>query len=197
MWRCIVERLKDSIIKGYPIPLILLAEYTDADGKTKYEILDGLQRLNAIVGFIENAFSWGDKYFDITQLARAKQAEDEKEFVGYHGDALLDKEICANEISTHKVVGIDREAKILGVSVEDYCRKIIGFIKSSKLSPALVSSVLSNIDIIDYHSMSVIRIKIPPQSEISYLDDDVYERQYNDTIKVESHKTVMAIAKRF
>lgn len=101
------------------------------------------------------------------------------------------------EISTHKVVGIDREAKILGLSVEDYCRKIIGFIKSSKLSPALISSILSNIDIIDYHSMSVIRIKVPAQSEISYLDDDVYDRQYNDTVKIESHKTVMAIAKRF
>lgn len=55
----------DSIIKGYPIPLILFAEYTDTDGKNKYEILDGLQRLNAIVGFIENAFPWGEKYFDI------------------------------------------------------------------------------------------------------------------------------------
>lgn len=76
-------------------------------------------------------------------------------------------------------------------------QKIIGFIKSSKLSPALISSVLSNIDIIDYHSMSVIRIKVPAQSEISYLDDDVYDRQYNDTVKIESHKTVMAIAKRF
>lgn len=550
-------KLIDSIIKGYPIPLILFAEYIDAEGKVKYEILDGLQRLNAIVGFIEDAFPWSDKYFDITQLARAKQAEDENEFVGYHGDALLEKDICANfldyqlavtsyksqeeettfeifgrinsggrqlsnqerrqagviceftdliktiasdirgdstsetilladmpqisigsnrindkyglkaenifwvrqgilavqdlrnsddeevvadiaisilqnkpferskerldriydtsseayekiaialirytpkklqediqntfaiikncvesvcdepnylrnvvtpnrrtpiknafytifmafydllvkedlspcdcngilqslynlqdrikvdthyateenrrnnialttglirpyfvkkepsalkhgsgliidfensirrskietpryefkqgflrlstdrkydksleqqilkticgianigtesegyifigvadkesdanrietldnitpiEISTHKVVGIDREAKILGISVEDYCRKIIGFIKSSNLSPALISSVLSNIDIIDYHSMSVIRIKIPAQSEISYLGEDVYERQYNDTIRVESHKTVMAIAKRF
>lgn len=59
------ENLIDSIIKGYPIPLILFAEFTDNDGKVYYEILDGLQRLNAIVGFIENEFSWDMKYFDI------------------------------------------------------------------------------------------------------------------------------------
>jgi hypothetical protein len=101
------------------------------------------------------------------------------------------------KISTHKVVGVDREAKILGISIENYCRHIVGFIKSSKLSEALISSVLSNIDIIDYHTLSVIRVKIPAQSEISYLDDKVYERQYNNTVKIDSPKAILSIAKRF
>lgn len=101
------------------------------------------------------------------------------------------------KISSHSVVGIDREAKALNISIEDYCRKIVGFIKTSELSQELVSSVLSNIDIIDYHNLSVIRIKIPAQKEISYLGEEVYERQYNDTIKVDSPKVVMSIAKRF
>jgi len=108
----------------------------------------------------------------------------------------LDK-IIPIKISTHSVVGIDREAKVLGISIEDYCRRIVGFIKTSKLSEALISSVLTNIDIVDYHSLSVIRIKIPAQSEISYLGDEVYERQYNNTIKVESAKAIMSTAKRF
>lgn len=101
------------------------------------------------------------------------------------------------QISNHFVVGVDREAKILGVTLEDYCRRIVGFIKASPLSEALVSSVLSNIDIVDYRSLSVIRIKIPSQPEISYYGEEVYERQYNNTVKIESPKAVMAIAKRF
>lgn len=100
-------------------------------------------------------------------------------------------------ISKHSVVGIDREAKILGISIEDYCRRIVGFIKSSTLSDDLVSSVLSNIDIIDYHTLSVIRIKVPVQSEISYLGEEVFVRQYNNTVKVESPKEILSIAKRF
>lgn len=101
------------------------------------------------------------------------------------------------QISNHFVVGVDREAKALGITLEDYCRRIVGFIKASPLSETLVSSVLSNIDIVDYRSLSVIRIKIPPQPEISYYGEEVYERQYNNTVKIESPKAVMAIAKRF
>ncbi len=100
-------------------------------------------------------------------------------------------------ISKHSVVGIDREATVLGITLEDYCRRIVGFIKASTLSDFLISSVLSNIDIIDYRSLSVIRIKVPSQTEISYYGDEVYERQYNNTEKVESPKAIMAIAKRF
>ena len=42
------EYLIDSIIKGLPIPLVLLAQTNDG----KLEIIDGLQRLNAIISFI-------------------------------------------------------------------------------------------------------------------------------------------------
>lgn len=43
-----------SIAKGYPIPLFLLV---DRDGKGKeFEIIDGLQRLNAIFEFMDNRF---------------------------------------------------------------------------------------------------------------------------------------------
>ena len=42
--------LIDSIISDFPIPLILLAKTND----DKFEIIDGLQRLNSIISFIEN-----------------------------------------------------------------------------------------------------------------------------------------------
>ncbi len=67
------EKLIGSILKGYPIPLILLAERPQIYGSSKYEIIDGMQRLNAIFSFIENSFSFDDKYFDIDEFSYAKQ----------------------------------------------------------------------------------------------------------------------------
>ena len=49
------QMLIDSILHEYPIPLILFAETQTSQGSS-YEILDGMQRLNAIFGFIENEF---------------------------------------------------------------------------------------------------------------------------------------------
>lgn len=45
--------------------------------------------------------------------------------------------IEAMNISNHFVVGVEREAKILGISVENYCRKVLGIIQESKLSKDL------------------------------------------------------------
>ncbi|MGI1657342.1 MAG: DUF262 domain-containing protein, partial [Desulfitobacterium sp.] len=46
------QNLIDSILKKYPVPLILLASTEDGN----FEIIDGMQRLNALFGFIENQF---------------------------------------------------------------------------------------------------------------------------------------------
>jgi uncharacterized protein with ParB-like and HNH nuclease domain len=74
------ERLIGSILKGYPIPLILLAERPQIYGSGKYEIIDGMQRLNAIFSFIENSFAFSEKYFDVDEFSYAKQIADDGEF---------------------------------------------------------------------------------------------------------------------
>lgn len=53
------QNLIDSLIKDYPIPLILLADASEG-GSVYYEIMDGMQRLNAIFSFIDNIFSVND-----------------------------------------------------------------------------------------------------------------------------------------
>ena len=90
------QRLIDSILRGYPIPLILLAERVHMYGNGKYEILDGLQRLNAIFGFIENQFAVSEEWFDLEQLARAKQLAEQGEFVAADAGARrLSAQSCA------------------------------------------------------------------------------------------------------
>ena len=72
--------LIDSLIHHFPIPLILLAYTMQKDGSKRFEILDGMQRLNAIFTFIENDFDVDRYFFDVEQLARAKQLADEGQF---------------------------------------------------------------------------------------------------------------------
>lgn len=71
------QSLVDSIMKDYPIPLILLAEDTS---QNSYEIMDGMQRLNAIFAFIENHFPIEGRYFDTDEFSRAKQLASEGVF---------------------------------------------------------------------------------------------------------------------
>ncbi|MBI0394676.1 GmrSD restriction endonuclease domain-containing protein [Acinetobacter bereziniae] len=85
--------LIDSILSDFPIPLILLAKTED----DKYEIIDGLQRLNAIISFVENRFDLNGKFFDINQSSRAKQNSSKGIFVPKTDlSILLDAQQCAN-----------------------------------------------------------------------------------------------------
>ncbi|MEO4047407.1 DUF262 domain-containing protein [Pseudomonas sp. CAU 1711] len=90
------RKLIDSILQGYPIPLILLATNTDEEGNKTYEIIDGMQRLNAVFSYIENIFSSNDKYFNVEQLARAKQLAERGQITAHQNqENLLDDDSCA------------------------------------------------------------------------------------------------------
>lgn len=108
----------------------------------------------------------------------------------------LDK-IVPYEISNHYVVGIDREAKLLNISVEEYCRKITQFIANSSLSVSLTNSILSCIDIINYRTFSIIRIHIPKQKSISYFDNKVYIRQHSSTMHITEAVEIIRISDSF
>ncbi|HYQ66728.1 GmrSD restriction endonuclease domain-containing protein [Actinophytocola sp.] len=69
------QRLIDSILKGMPIPLFLVAEI-GSPPDAPYELIDGLQRLNAIFSFLENEYAVGGNYFDLDSLADTKYLKD-------------------------------------------------------------------------------------------------------------------------
>jgi len=78
--------LIDSIMKNYPIPPVFMRPNVDNDtGKTKYDIVDGKQRLESIISFIKGDvpltdYFWEDSIF----YARhdTDRAEIEKEISG-------------------------------------------------------------------------------------------------------------------
>lgn len=49
--------LVDSILNGYPIPEIYIQEEVDDEGHSKFIIVDGQQRLRAVLEFLDNKFS--------------------------------------------------------------------------------------------------------------------------------------------
>lgn len=83
----------DSIIKGYPVPLILLAEISN-DSDTSFEIIDGMQRLNAIISFIEGEFSVDGGYFDLEAMAESKFIHDEG--ILEQKSPILDRKKCTD-----------------------------------------------------------------------------------------------------
>ena len=67
----------DSLINGYPVPLFLFASIAHHEKKSN-EIIDGMQRLNAIFDFLENEYSNKDGYyFDLDTTATTKMLKDE------------------------------------------------------------------------------------------------------------------------
>ncbi|MGK5682283.1 GmrSD restriction endonuclease domain-containing protein [Actinoplanes sp. URMC 104] len=70
----------DSLRRQLPVPLVLTAERV-SDGQAVLEIIDGLQRLNAVFSFIENAFDLDGFFFDLETLAETKLRRDSGQLV--------------------------------------------------------------------------------------------------------------------
>ncbi|MEA5603967.1 DUF262 domain-containing protein [Nostoc sp. UHCC 0252] len=103
-------RLIESLLLNYPIPLILLGVFNDSDGEEVYEIIDGMQRLNAIFSFIENEFSVQEKYFDVTKHPFAYELSQAKVFIPVDANksAYWDSDICAKFLEYSVAVTIYR-----------------------------------------------------------------------------------------
>ena len=65
--------LIDSVLRSYPIPEIYLQEKVNDKGESQFVVVDGQQRLRAVLDFINNEFSlvpsetseeWGNLTFD-------------------------------------------------------------------------------------------------------------------------------------
>lgn len=70
------EKFIDSLLNSFPIPMIITAVYKKPDESNASEILDGMQRLNAITSFIEGEFPVNGKYFNLSAVAQTKRKLD-------------------------------------------------------------------------------------------------------------------------
>jgi hypothetical protein len=110
--------LIESVLLEYPIPLILLAEVELQDeGETAYEIIDGMQRLNALFSFIENEFSSNGFYFDVSKHPFAHELKQKGVFMGIESskedepspdNKLLESDKCSKFLEYQLAVTIHR-----------------------------------------------------------------------------------------
>ncbi len=76
------------------------------------------------------------------------------------------------------------------LTTERYLEKIVDHIRSSGLPEPLKTQVLTQIDTVIYKNYTIVRIKVPTQSQMSFVGDDAYVREGNQTIKIEGKKIV-------
>lgn len=94
------------------------------------------------------------------------------------------------------VVGVDREAKLNGQSTEEYVRALVADLRATNLSEPLKSDLLAAIDTVSYRGFSVVRLRVPSQTKMSWVADDSYVREGSETHPATA-KQVAAITARF
>jgi hypothetical protein len=103
------QKLVESILKKYPIPAILIAEREAYPGT--YEIIDGLQRLHAIVSFIETSFPTLDKrLFNLTHFPTAKLRADEGLFTPNEASEYLSQNDVTSILDYSLALSVMRNA---------------------------------------------------------------------------------------
>lgn len=105
------QKLIDSVLRGYPIPAILLAE--TATAPDKYEVLDGMQRLHAMMSFIETAYPTEDGlFFDLTHFPTARGFCDNGVFTDYAGPNILSQTQISSILDYTLATSIMRKSSI-------------------------------------------------------------------------------------
>jgi hypothetical protein len=109
----------DSLVRRLPVPLILAAERTTSGG-THLEIIDGLQRLEAVFAFVNNAYPLEGHYFDLETLAETKQALDNGSLLQRH--PTLSREQCTQLAGYNLPISVYRASD--DETVDDVFRRI-------------------------------------------------------------------------
>lgn len=106
-------------------------------------------------------------------------------------------DIHPRKVGRRHVVGVRREADALGETPEAYFARWKYAIRHSELSYSLRESVLSNMDYNDYFGLGVIVIQVPPQKELSFVGEEVFWRDVDETTKANDFRKVSELTKRF
>lgn len=113
------QRLIDSLAREMPIPLFLVAEIGES-GDIVYELIDGMQRMNAIFSFLENEFSVNGEFFDLDALADTKALKDDGKLI--QQEPVMNRD-AAVELSAYTIaLSVFRPAS--SASVDEVFRRI-------------------------------------------------------------------------
>lgn len=113
----------DSILNGYPTPSIIVSYYNGGE-RESYEIIDGLQRLNAIVSFVDNEYgimvNGKEHFFDLTSVGATDRLDKQRQ-------PVLTRDICDKFVEQEIPVVVTEQHK----NREECIEKIFQRINSS------------------------------------------------------------------
>jgi hypothetical protein len=105
--------------------------------------------------------------------------------------------IQPRKVGSRYVVGVRREAAVLGLKLEEYFAKWKLGIQNSKLSSPLKEAVLSAMDYNDYYGFGLIVIAVPAQISLSYVDGVPYWRSGDETRAAADFQKAAELGARF
>lgn len=95
------------------------------------------------------------------------------------------------------VVGVQREAAVLGDTPEAYFGRWKTGIRNSGLSSPLKEAVMSSIDYNDYYGLGVIVINVPTQTSLSNIDGKIFWRDSDETREATTLEQGISLGSRF
>ena len=125
-------------------------------------------------------------------------------FIGVSDDEKTTQRIIEMDNISHApkvngfwVVGIEREAKALGVDLEEYILRIASIIRRSQLPDWLKARVVTGMQSINYEGMEVLVIKVEGGSMPVWFEGSIYYRVGPSCQKAEPGQEVNEIYRRF
>ncbi|NII40905.1 hypothetical protein E9228_001541 [Curtobacterium flaccumfaciens] len=171
------QKLVDSMLRDLPLPLFLVAELTTGTDAS-LELIDGLQRLNAIFAFLENEYPINGKYFDLDALADTKLMKDEGRLE--QKEPKLEREASTDFVNYTVALSVYRAAD--QASIEEVFRRInSGGRRLSRQSLRQAGTVSSLADLVRVLSSEIrgdtsptdsVPLRRMPQLSISNYDLD-------------------------
>jgi len=101
------------------------------------------------------------------------------------------------EFHDRQIVGVDREADRMGISLDDYQTKIIQEIKQTSIDDNGLRIILDGIDVVTYKEKSILLIELSEVDQpISYADS-FYQRDGASTVELEGASAIQKFLDQF
>jgi hypothetical protein len=94
------------------------------------------------------------------------------------------------------IVGIDREAAALGLSVDEYQEKLISAVKNSHLEDEVASKLVEGLDCPVYEEHSLFVMDLPKISSTVYFNGKIYRRDGASTVEIKDPKEIVEFTKK-
>lgn len=161
----------DSLANGYPVPLFLFAK-SNYKGSERNEIIDGMQRLNAIFSFIENQYpSSSGEYFDLSTTALTKALSDDGKLI--QKEPRLNRDICVRIVSYELPYSVYDESN--PAIIDEVFRRINANGKHLSKQENR-RQIGSKMRMVNYHEKAVIILRITCDNGAALFDNAYYTR---------------------